>query len=56
MVDQEDWLMGDTVGIRIITAAPEIEGVMSAVEQATKRGVVFSIGHRWIKELPPYLY
>lgn len=46
LVDQEDWLMGDTVGIRIITAAPEIEGVMSAVEQATKRGVVFSIGHR----------
>ena len=49
----EDWLMsnnGDTeaVGVRIITAAPEIEGVRPAVEEAVKRGVVFSIGHRLV--------
>lgn len=47
---QEDWLMAcepqsDSVGIRIITAAPEITGVREAMEEATKRGVIFSIGH-----------
>ncbi|KAI0821138.1 Metallo-dependent hydrolase [Irpex lacteus] len=47
---QEDWLMAcepqsDSVGIRIITAAPEIAGVREAMEEATKRGVIFSIGH-----------
>ncbi|KAI0919327.1 hypothetical protein AcV5_002278 [Taiwanofungus camphoratus] len=50
LVDQEDWLMAgaggdDSVGVRIITAAPEIEGVMPTVEEVTKRGLVFSIGH-----------
>ncbi|OCH93479.1 Metallo-dependent hydrolase [Obba rivulosa] len=49
LTDREDWLM-DTVndgevGVRIITAAPEIDGVMAAVEETVKRGVVFSIGH-----------
>ena len=33
-------------GVRLITAAPEIEGVISAMEELGKRGVVFSIGHR----------
>lgn len=47
----EDWLMageaeGNNVGVRIITAAPEIEGVKAGVEEAVKRGIVFSIGHR----------
>ncbi|THH11823.1 hypothetical protein EW146_g7906 [Bondarzewia mesenterica] len=51
----EDWLMSDaagaggpepTVGVRIITAAPEIEGVMDSVEELTGRGVIYSIGHR----------
>ncbi|KZT18303.1 carbohydrate esterase family 9 protein [Neolentinus lepideus HHB14362 ss-1] len=42
----EDWVMeGDQVGVRIITAAPEIEGVMDTVTELTNRGVVFSIGH-----------
>lgn len=47
----EDWLMAndgdsDTVGVRIITAAPEVEGVRVAVKEAVKRGIVISIGHR----------
>ena len=47
---QEDWLMAcepnsDSVGIRIITAAPEITGVRPAMEEAIKRGVIWSIGH-----------
>ncbi|CAL1711978.1 unnamed protein product [Somion occarium] len=46
----EDWLMAndgdsDTVGVRIITAAPEVEGVRVAVKEAVKRGIVISIGH-----------
>ncbi|KAK0190972.1 carbohydrate esterase family 9 protein [Armillaria mellea] len=45
LADTEDWLMADAVGVRIITAAPEIEGVMHAVSELHKRGVVYSIGH-----------
>ena len=48
----EDWLMTDPaetgrVGVRIITAAPEVDGVLDAVYELTKRGIVYSIGHRW---------
>lgn len=42
----EDWLMDGGVGVRIITAAPEIEGVMDAIKDLTAQGIVFSIGHR----------
>ncbi|KAI6046443.1 carbohydrate esterase family 9 protein [Pisolithus marmoratus] len=50
LVDVEDWLMRDdagqgTVGARIITAAPEIEGVMEAIAEVSKRGICFNIGH-----------
>ncbi|KAJ7782660.1 carbohydrate esterase family 9 protein [Mycena metata] len=47
LVDSEDWLMSSDgqCGVRIITAAPEISGVMGAVNELSKRGVVFSIGH-----------
>ncbi|RDX47471.1 Metallo-dependent hydrolase [Lentinus brumalis] len=42
----EDWLMDDeTVGVRVITAAPEVDGVMSSIEELARRGIVFSIGH-----------
>ncbi|ETW74854.1 carbohydrate esterase family 9 protein [Heterobasidion irregulare TC 32-1] len=41
----EDWLMDGGVGVRIITGAPEIEGVMDAIKDLTARGIVFSIGH-----------
>jgi len=49
----EDWLMSDSVetgrvGVRIITAAPEIDGVLDAVYELTKRGIVYSIGHRYV--------
>ena len=49
LVDREDWLMVDDSqagGVRMITAAPEIDGVMTAIKELTKRGVFFSIGHR----------
>jgi N-acetylglucosamine-6-phosphate deacetylase len=52
LANSEDWLMaGDGVceagvGVRIITAAPEVNGVMGSVSELTKRGIVFSVGHR----------
>ena len=51
LVETEDWLMGgnvdqDTVGVRIITGAPEVTGVMEAIAKASKRGICFNIGHR----------
>ncbi|KAF5393371.1 hypothetical protein D9757_000502 [Collybiopsis confluens] len=47
LADPEDWLMSTSsdIGVRIITAAPEVNGVMNAVGELTKRSVVFSIGH-----------
>ncbi|KAG6335488.1 hypothetical protein ID866_3595 [Astraeus odoratus] len=50
LADEEDWFMEDDtnkeiVGARIITAAPEIEGVMEAIREVTKKGVCFNIGH-----------
>lgn len=49
LADKEDWLMSEghdqSVGVRIITAAPEIQGVIPAMEEVVQRGVVFSIGH-----------
>ncbi|KAM0786133.1 hypothetical protein ACM66B_006942 [Microbotryomycetes sp. NB124-2] len=35
----------DQPGVKIITAAPDVAGVMDCIEPATKRGVTFSIGH-----------
>lgn len=48
LVDSEDWLMSadGQCGVRIVTGAPEIQGVMGALNELNKRGVVFSIGHR----------
>ncbi|KAG6841420.1 hypothetical protein C0991_011314 [Blastosporella zonata] len=47
LAENEDWLMASdgNAGVRMITAAPEIEGVMNAIGELTKRGIVFSIGH-----------
>ncbi|KAI0263857.1 Metallo-dependent hydrolase [Gloeopeniophorella convolvens] len=47
LVLKEDWLMdeGPAVGVRIITAAPEIDGVLEAIRDLSQRGVAFSIGH-----------
>jgi N-acetylglucosamine-6-phosphate deacetylase len=56
LADAEDWLMGDGApGVRIVTAAPEIEGVMESVPELAKRGVVFSIGHRCVPVPVPSL-
>jgi N-acetylglucosamine-6-phosphate deacetylase len=50
---REDWLMGDDApaGVRIVTAAPEINGVLDAVHELHQRGIVLSIGHTYV-ELP----
>ncbi|KAH9925925.1 Metallo-dependent hydrolase [Epithele typhae] len=50
LVVAEDWLMGseatgDALGVRVITAAPEVDGVMVSIPELARRGVVFSIGH-----------
>jgi N-acetylglucosamine-6-phosphate deacetylase len=48
---KKDWLMGEdaSIGVRIITAAPEINGVLDAVREFDQRGIVFSIGHRYVE-------
>lgn len=48
LVHQEDWLMGNeqVAAVRIITAAPETTGVMDAMKNLSRRGIIFSIGHR----------
>ncbi|PPQ64933.1 hypothetical protein CVT26_015652 [Gymnopilus dilepis] len=47
LVEGEDWVMTDNgnPAVRLITAAPEVPGVMSALEEVVKRGIAFSIGH-----------
>ncbi|KZV94135.1 Metallo-dependent hydrolase [Exidia glandulosa HHB12029] len=35
----------DAFGVKCITAAPEVDGVLDSIEELIKRGVVFSIGH-----------
>lgn len=48
LVDAEDWTMAggsQVTGVRIITAAPEIDGVMGVISKLTRRGIVMSIGH-----------
>ncbi|KAF9553030.1 Metallo-dependent hydrolase [Agrocybe pediades] len=45
LVDSEDWNMSNNPGVRVITAAPEVPGVMDALDEMTKRNIVFSIGH-----------
>lgn len=56
LIDTEDWLMASEdqrdPGVRIITAAPEIDGVMESVGELSKRGIVFSIGHRFVISQP----
>jgi N-acetylglucosamine-6-phosphate deacetylase len=40
-------------GVRIVTAAPEVNGVLDAVHDLDQRGIVFSIGHRYVG--PPFV-
>lgn len=54
LAEGEDWLMQDRalngdfkgVGVRMITAAPEVEGVMESISELKQRNIVFSMGHR----------
>jgi N-acetylglucosamine-6-phosphate deacetylase len=52
---KEDWLMGEDApaGVRIVTAAPEIHGVLDAVHDLDQRGIVFSVGHTYVE--PPFV-
>jgi N-acetylglucosamine-6-phosphate deacetylase len=49
LVESEDWTMSADQGfaVRLITAAPEVPGVMGALGELNKRGIAFSIGHRF---------
>ena len=43
------------LGVKIITEAPEIIGVLDAVPELDQCGILFSVGHRFVDEsLPPY--
>ena len=33
-------------GVRMVTAAPELQGIMESIHPLSERGIVFSIGHR----------
>lgn len=35
----------DQLGVKLITLAPDVEGVMDCVENLSQRGVTVSIGH-----------
>lgn len=50
LATKDDWLMDRDapLGVRIITGAPEINGVLDAVHELDQRGIVFSIGHRYV--------
>jgi len=50
LVDGEDWSMSThEPAVRMITAAPEIPGVLKALDEVVSRGVTFSIGHRFVR-------
>jgi N-acetylglucosamine-6-phosphate deacetylase len=50
LVDEAGWRLpeGQDVGVRMITAAPEIPGVIDALKVLAQKGIVMSIGHRFV--------
>lgn len=36
----------DQPGVKMVTLAPDVEGVMECIEEMTARGVTVSVGHR----------
>jgi N-acetylglucosamine-6-phosphate deacetylase len=55
LADAEDWCMSaeTSPAVRMITAAPEVPGVMNAIDELKTRGIVFSIGHRLVYHIVP---
>ena len=48
LVDSEDWCMSSfDPAVRLITAAPEVPGVLKAIDELVRRGIAVSIGHRY---------
>jgi N-acetylglucosamine-6-phosphate deacetylase len=51
LVESEDWTTSMSAdqgpAVRLITAAPEVPGIMGAIGELNKRGIAFSIGHRF---------
>jgi N-acetylglucosamine-6-phosphate deacetylase len=41
-------VQGTFHGVRVITAAPEIDGVMNSIGDLVARGIIFSVGHRLV--------
>ena len=50
LVEAKDWTMSadQSPAVRLITAAPEVPGVMGVLGELSKRGIAFSIGHRFV--------
>jgi N-acetylglucosamine-6-phosphate deacetylase len=38
----------DQPGVKLITLAPDVEGIMQCIPSLASRGVTISIGHRWV--------
>lgn len=53
LLDSERWTMSanQDPAVRLITAAPEVPGIMGALDELNKRGIAFSIGHRFVTYL-----
>ncbi|KAK7036417.1 hypothetical protein VNI00_011614 [Paramarasmius palmivorus] len=45
VADHSTWSTNEPAGVRIITAAPEVPGLLDAIPELVKRGIVFSMGH-----------
>ncbi len=47
LIESEDWCMSPLdPAVRLITVAPEVPGVMKAIDELVRRGIAVSIGHR----------
>ncbi|TFK23162.1 Metallo-dependent hydrolase [Coprinopsis marcescibilis] len=45
LIGHKEWYQSQDIAIRMITAAPELPGVLDALQTLTDRGIVVSIGH-----------
>jgi len=45
MYGKDNLAAGEDNGVRVITAAPELEGIMESIGPLSEQGVIFSIGH-----------
>jgi hypothetical protein len=47
LVESDKWFISSfDPGVRLITVAPEVPGVMKAIQELVEKGIAVSIGHR----------